>query len=102
MLIIRGCFCNRNKDRNNNRYNNRDDRDRKCVICNMNNHSTSECRNLSIAQDAVSQAKNRKRNDNGHQGNQANFGNHQQRPILAALKPAQPSSSQWPKNTAQF
>ena len=71
----------RNKDRNNNRYN-RDDRDRKCVICNMNNHSTSECRNLSTAQDAVSQAKNRNRNDNSHQGNQANFGN-QQRPILS-------------------
>jgi hypothetical protein len=71
----------RNKDRNNNRYN-RDDRDRKCVICNMNNHSTSECRNLSTAQDAVIQAKNRNRNDNNPQGNQANFGN-QQRPILS-------------------
>jgi hypothetical protein len=54
----------------------------------MNNHSTSECRNLSTAQDAVSQAKNRNRNDNSHQGNQANFGNH---PVW---KPAQPSSSQ--------
>jgi hypothetical protein len=48
----------------------------------MNNHSTSECRNLSTAQDAVIQAKNRNRNDNSHQGNQANFGN-QQRPILS-------------------
>eukprot|EP01036_Dinobryon_divergens_P056104 gene56104-74913_t len=49
----------------------------------MNNHSTSECRNLSTAQNTVSQAKNRNRNDNSHQGNnQANIGN-QQRPILS-------------------
>ena len=77
-------YNNRNKDRNNSRFNNNhDDRDRKCIICNMNNHSTSECRNLSTAaQEAVSQAKNRNRSDNSHQGNQANFGN-QQRPILS-------------------
>lgn len=70
-------FDNRNKDRNN-RYN-RDDK--KCVICNMHNHSTNECRNLSTAQDAVTQAKNRYRGENNH-GIQANFGN-QQRPILS-------------------
>ena len=89
----------RNKDRNNNRYN-RDDRDRKCVICNMNNHSTSECRNLSTAQDAVSQAKNRNRNDNSHQGNQANFGN-QQRPILSGnpLNQALANSLRTQRNT---
>lgn len=87
---------NRNKDRNS-RYNNREDRDRKCVICNMSNHSTSKYRNLTTAQDAVSQAKNRNRNDNSQSNKQANFGN-QQRPILSG---GELSASKFSKNTAQ-
>jgi hypothetical protein len=46
-----------------NRYNNFNNKDKKCVICNMNNYSTSECRNLKTAQNAVTQAKNRYRSD---------------------------------------
>lgn len=74
----------RNRD---NRYPN-NDKGRKCVICNMNNHSTNECRNLTTAQDAVTQAKNRYRGDQNqnNNNNQANFGN-QQRPILSGTNP---------------
>ena len=77
----------RNRDnRDNNRYNNPNDKGRKCVICNMNNHSTQECRNLATAQDAVTQAKSRYRGDQTQNTNQANFGN-QQRPILSGTNP---------------
>ena len=61
-----------------------DDKGRKCIICNMNNHWTNQCRNLTTAQDAVAQAKNRYRGDQTQ--NQANFGN-QQRPILSGVNP---------------
>lgn len=70
-------------DRNNNRKNNRDEKEKQCVICKMNNHSTEECRNLPAAQDLVTQSKTRYRdNMHGRDQNQANFGN-QQRPILS-------------------
>lgn len=73
----------RSKDNRDNRYNSHD-KSRKCVICNMNNHSTDECRNLTTAQDAVTQAKNKYRGDHSQNTNQANFGN-QQRPILSGM-----------------
>ena len=38
----------RNKDDRDHRYNSHDKR-KKCIICNMNNHSTDECRNLTTA-----------------------------------------------------
>jgi hypothetical protein len=69
-----------------NRYNNFNDKDKKCVICNMNNHSTSECRNLTTAQNAVTQAKNRYRSEQSQSNQQANFGN-QQKPILSGNNP---------------
>ncbi len=69
-----------------NRYNNFNDKDTKCVICNMNNHSTSECRNLTTAQNAVTQAKNRYRSEQSQSNRQANFGN-QQKPILSGNNP---------------
>ena len=69
-----------------NRYNNFNDKDKKCVICNMNNHSTSECRNLTTAQNAFTQAKNRYRSEQSQSNQQANFGN-QQKPILSGNNP---------------
>jgi len=69
-----------------NKYQTSIDREKKCVICNMNNHSTSECRNLTTAQNAVTQAKNLYRIDQNRNNNQANFGN-QQRPILSGNNP---------------
>jgi len=69
-----------------NKYQNSNDKEKKCVICNMNNHSTNECRNLTTAQNAVTQAKNRYRGDQNQNFNQANFGN-QQRPILSGNNP---------------
>jgi len=75
----------RNRDTRDGRYNPHD-KGRKCVICNMNNHSTDECRNLTTAQDAVTQAKNKYRGDHNQNTNQANFGN-QQRPILSGTSP---------------
>jgi hypothetical protein len=52
----------------------------------MNNHSTSECRNLTTAQNAVTQAKNRYRSEQSQSNQQANFGN-QQKPILSGNNP---------------
>jgi hypothetical protein len=76
----------RNRDNRDNR-NNSHEKAKKCVICNMDNHWTNECRNLTTAQNAVTQAKNRYRGDqNQNNNNQANFGN-QQRPILSGINP---------------
>jgi hypothetical protein len=77
---------NRNRDnRDNNRYNSHD-KEKRCVICNMDNHWTNQCRNLTTAQNAVTQAKNRYRSDQTLSNNQANFGS-QQRPILSGVNP---------------
>ena len=75
----------RNNDDRDHRYNSHD-KGKKCIICNMNNHSTDECRNLTTAQDAVTQAKSRYRGDQQQSNNHANFGN-QQRPILSGTNP---------------
>jgi len=77
----------RNRDNRDNRYNPHE-KAKKCVICNMDNHWTNECRNLTTAQNAVTQAKNRYRSDQNQStnNNQANFGS-QQRPILSGVNP---------------
>ena len=67
--------------------NNKNDKDRECVICKMNNHSTHECRHLSAVQATVAQTKSRNRYENtsssSSSNNQANFSN-QQMPILSS------------------
>ena len=73
------------RNRQNNNKNNRDEKERECVICKMNNHWTHECRNLSAAQDAVAQSKSRYRENREMN---ANFSN-QQRPILSGNPMAQ-------------
>ena len=69
---------NRNKD-------NKNDKDRECVLCKMNNHWTHECRHLSAVQATVAQNKSRNRYENtsSSSSNQANFSN-QQTPILSS------------------
>ena len=77
----------RNKDDRDHRNNNSHEKGKKCIICNMNNHhSADECRNLTTAQDVVTQAKSKYSGDQQQSNNHANFGN-LQRPILSATNP---------------
>ena len=63
----------------------------------MDNHWTNECRSLTTAQKAVTQAKNRYRSDQNQNSNQANFGSN---PVWS--KPAQPSADHTAQRKKNF
>ena len=87
-------YTNSKKPRyENTRKENKNEKEKECVICKMNNHWTHECRHLSTAQQSVAQTKYRNRYDPNSSGpyNQANFTNQQQQmpvaPILSGGNP---------------